>query len=96
MRIKQYKGKFISTSFHGDTIRTSCNKLVELFGNYHQGDPDKVNFEWSLILDDKIPFDIYDWKWYELTESMVIDYHIGARNEEESRLVKEELNKLLK
>lgn len=85
--IKKYTGKFVSTSFYGDTIKTSCKELTELFGNWHESDPEKVNFEWNLILDDKIPFTIYDWKEYDLKESDVINYHIGARNKEESSII---------
>lgn len=92
--IKQYTGPFISTSFHGDTIRTSCDELVKLFGDWHESDPYKVNFEWSLIFDDKIPFTIYDWKEDDLDESDIIYYHIGARNQEESSIIKNELTKL--
>lgn len=92
--IKQYTGKFVSTSFHGDTIRTSCNELIEHFGNWEEGDPAKVNFEWYLILNDEIPFTIYDWKEYGLRKSDIIDYHIGARNQKESSIIKSELKKL--
>lgn len=93
--ITLYKGKFVSTSFYGDTIRTSCNKLSKLFGKPGIGDPDKVNFEWNLILNDEIPFDVYDWKMGKLKKSEVIDYHIGARDAKESEIIKSELNKLL-
>lgn len=94
--IKRYTGKFVSTSFHGDTIRTSCKELIKLFGNWEESDPYKVNFEWNLIYNDEIPFTIYDWKEYNLKESDVVNYHIGARNKIESSIIKDTLKTYLK
>lgn len=85
---------YASTSFWGDTIFTSALKLTKLFGESEIGDPDKVKYEWDLVLDE-IPFAIYDWKMPELEFEDYIDYHIGARNKEESTKIKESLNKIL-
>ena len=95
MEIKS-NNTFVSTSFWGDTIFTSAKKLIKLFGNYEDSDPLKVNYEWNLILDNKIPFSIYDWKEPDLTLDQDIDYHIGARNEKESKKIAIILNKLIK
>lgn len=85
-----------TTAFYGDTIKASCNQLIELFGDYgDSSDEDKINFEWDLIIKD-IPFSIYDWREPWLDEYMVTDYHIGARNKEESRVVKDLLDMYLK
>lgn len=88
--------EFISTSFFGDTIYTSANNLIQLFGEYSESDPFKINYEWNLILNDEIPFTIYDWKEPNLDLDEYIDYHIGARNKEESTKIKKCLNKTIK
>ena len=81
------------TSFHNDTIYASaseiCNKLgVEI--TYYGGD--KTHYEFELETEDGTPFTLYDWKegdW--VTEDMRLSFHIGARNAEESRKVKNTL-----
>jgi len=91
-----YKNAFIGTSFFGDTIKANCNQLKDLFGNYQESDPHKVNFEWDLLIKEKeIPFTIYDWKEPWLDEYMVTEYHIGARNAEESKIAVDLVNQYL-
>ena len=94
MEIKS-NNTFVSTSFWGDTIFTNAKELIRLFGDYKESDPLKVNYEQNLILDNKIPFSIYDWKEPDLTMTQDINYHIGARNEKESKEIAKVLNKII-
>lgn len=84
---------FYPTSFHGDTIESTVNILTERFGPSEVGDLVKVQYEWSLIYNNEIPFTLYDWKEYrEIEPDELIEFHIGARNKEESKLIYNILN----
>lgn len=88
---------FPMTSFHGDTILSTINKLTELFGEpYNEGDKyDKVQYEWILKLDE-IPFTIYDWKEYsDIFPDNRIRFHIGAENAKDSKIVYNYISELL-
>ncbi len=94
-RISRNK-EFVNSSWYGDTILTCAVELTKLFGEPGLGDLDKTKYEWNLILDDEIPFDIYDWKEDDLSEDVYTYYHIGARNETESSIVKNILKNMIK
>lgn len=95
----------VGTSFFNDIIYTSVNKLKKRFGEPDECDLDgKVNYEWDLELRIQeyendteyrsIPFTIYDWKEGRIRKTDVIGFHIGARNKEESAIVKNYLTML--
>lgn len=98
MEIK-YCDDVMGTSFFGDTLYTTVNDLVKKLDKEPEFIPDeneKVQCEWRLSYND-IPFTIYDWKEYRYFETNEkIEWHIGARNEDESELItkflKEKLN----
>ena len=80
---------FIGGSFHGHTINKSIARLTELIGapqmNSNEGD-DKVNVEWTCVLEDEegehvTNFYIYDWKEYRrLSQTENIVFHVGGQN----------------
>jgi len=71
------------TSFHDLVIRASKKEITEKLGIkpiYHR--KGKTKYDWFLILDDKFPFTIYDYKEYgRLKADEVIEYHIGWKQE---------------
>jgi hypothetical protein len=83
------------TSYHFHDVRTTVQELTTKLGAPSWDDNDgcdKVNFEWQLLTDAGIPFTVYDWKHFRpLKNTEYIDWHIGARNEEEGRICKEAL-----
>ena len=84
MNIKRATRDYDMTSFHGHTITTTPERLINLFGppttDSNDGE-DKVNMEWILELPDEYIFTIYDWKEYKkLQMTHKIQWHIGARN----------------
>ena len=86
------------SSFHGQTITTTVNKLIEALGQpiyENNSGEDKTNFEWEFIVDDFTVF-IYDWKEYvPIGPNRLIDFHIGTDTPMQSLIAKEELEKLL-
>ena len=87
------------TSFHGVTIKTTINKLVNALGHpqyfYNTGE-DKVNISWDCINEKGYVVTIYDWKEYRtigLDEE--IEFHLGGHNEISTLEGKEELLTLL-
>jgi hypothetical protein len=107
MKIQELKNTnaIYSTSFHDDTIETTPKNLRLVLGEEPDdfGPGDKVSLQWTLQLEEPIqtpiPFTIYDWK-----ERMpacdnperLYRFHIGARNEAESRKVTKALKELLR
>jgi len=91
---------FVLTSFHGVTIHTSYNKLVEAIGKPQCEDnsgEDKVNFDWDCETEDGIFFTIYDWKEYRsLDLDEIIEFHIGGKSQYDCVLAKDELQKQIK
>jgi len=76
------------SSFHGDTVTTTANKLIEVCYTYSDfnGCMDKVNFDFTFITPPGTHFYVYDWKEYrtiDLDES--IEFHIGANSSADSR-----------
>jgi hypothetical protein len=72
----------IETSYHDLVIRASKNEIVKKLGIkpiYNR--KGKTKYDWYLILDDKFPFTIYDYKEGRLKANDVIEYHIGWKPE---------------
>lgn len=87
------------TSFHNGTITATTNELIAEFGkcDYYQPNDEyeKVTREWDLELEDGTPFTIYDWKEYRVyDDEVVIEWHIGTRNKEDSTKVVRALKKI--
>jgi hypothetical protein len=83
------------TSFHGETIRCSVKTLKEKLGQPVIEENDgfgKVNYRWHLMTDKGYGFTLYDYKHYRpLDEDELVDWHIGAKNANESKICKEAL-----
>ncbi len=76
------------SSFHGDTITTTANKLIKVCYDYacQNNGEDKVNFDFQFTLPNGNDFFVYDWKEYRvLDKDEYITFHIGADSSEESR-----------
>ena len=73
----------LETSYHDLVIRASKKEIVEKLGikpRYNR--KGKTKYDWHLILDDKFPFTIYDYKENgRLKADEVIEYHIGWKPE---------------
>lgn len=86
------------TSFHGDVIKATTNKIKKIIGepDYNEQDIiEKVQKEWDRELEDGTPFTIYDWKEYRpYADGKTIGWHIGARSKEESAKVARVLKEL--
>lgn len=81
----------VPNSFFGHTIRATQKQLELLLGFDHNASKDgKSRCIWHKTIDD-IPFCVYDWK-IEVEPDETIDWHIGARNEEESKKIQRILN----
>lgn len=79
-------------SFFGHTINATQKQLELLLGFGHRASKDgKSRCIWYKELND-MPFCVYDWK-IEAGPDDKIDWHIGARNEEESKKIQETLLK---
>ena len=52
------------SSFHGDTVTTTVNKLIEVCYTYSDfnGCQDKVNFDFTFKTPEGMHFYVYDWK----------------------------------
>lgn len=77
-----------STSYYLGVILASANEISKVLGKgvfYNTFDTKR---EWHRMTADGIPFAIYDYKEYrKINASDVIEYHIGARSEMESKKV---------
>lgn len=81
----------VPNSFFGHTIRATQKQLELLLGFDHNISKDgKSRCIWHKTIDD-IPFCVYDWK-IEAEPNETIDWHIGARSEEESKKIQRILN----
>ena len=89
---------FIGTSYHGDSIKASFFQLTHLFGLPSINNcENKVNYEWELQTEGGIPFTLYDWKYYRpLLIEEIIEWNIGTDTKEHSKIIKQELDMLLK
>jgi len=100
--IMRQASNYGATSFHGQTICTTPNKLIALskkldapYGDYNGG-RDKVNFDFEFETENGIYFTVYDWKEYRtLGLNDLVDFHIGARNGLEANEGLQELIKAL-
>ena len=93
---KLSEGEPNDTSFHGITIRTNVNSLIEILGGepqYYENDGlDKVNVEFICKTDRGELFTIYDWKEYSILDNdKTYDFHIGALDKNISICAKREL-----
>lgn len=81
----------VPNSFFGHTIIATQKQLELLLGFDHNASKDrKSRCIWHKIIDD-MPFCVYDWK-TKAEPDETIDWHIGARNEEESKKIQRILN----
>ena len=81
----------VPNSFFGHTIRATQKQLELLLGFDHNSSKDeKSRCIWHKTIDD-ISFCVYDWK-TEAEPDETIDWHIGARSEEESKKIQRILN----
>lgn len=85
--------RIYGTSYHNATVRASMAELEKKFGIRNLGGScdGKTSMELELEVDG-IAFTIYDWKEESPTEFDVIDYHIGTKTAEESKMVVAILN----
>jgi methyl coenzyme M reductase alpha subunit len=102
MKLNRVTG-FSGGSFHDVTIKTTPNKLIELFQYFRldyweQNDgSDKVNFDFEAVLDDGTYFSLYDWKEYEpLDLNSKYEFHIGGESPSSTLKARQVLLKLLK
>jgi hypothetical protein len=86
------------SSFHGQTITTTVNKLIKAIGEPMYVDnsgEDKSNYDFSFMVQDFEAF-VYDWKEYRpIGPNELIDFHIGTDTPMQSLIAKEELEQLL-
>lgn len=87
------------SSFHGITITTTVNKLIEAIGEpmwENNSGEDKSNYDFLLPVEDFEAF-VYDWKEYRsIRPDEPIEFHIGTDTRMQSLIALEELRKLLK
>lgn len=82
--------------FFGDTILTTADSLIEVFGKPNGGKCEKTKYKWKLETDNEVPFDIYDYKCSDSLESYdKVWFHIGARSGHESSFITELLSNKL-
>jgi hypothetical protein len=94
--------RFESTSFHGTTICTTPQKLIDLaeklnsqYFDQNNG-KDKTNFDFEFQTEDGSFFTVYDWKEYrKVGINEYLDFHIGAQNGQISYQAKIELENQL-
>ena len=87
------------TSFHGVTLTTTPQQLIDALGEpqYFSNDgSDKTNMDYSLETEDEIAFTIYDWKEYRpLQMDEKIKFHIGGFSYSQSVEAKNEVLRLI-
>lgn len=97
--IQVARDKANGTSFFGTTIRTTANKLKEVFGNCYGASSDgKTNHEWILGFFDGVEriITIYDYKEYrEFNDDEYIYWHIGGFSEESTEKAKKMIEALI-
>jgi hypothetical protein len=98
--MKKYKGKFVSTSFHGSEFKATPAQLRKAFGEpaSDQNDgSDKVNLEWELETNSGKMITIYDWKEYRrINDNDMICWHIGGAEQEDTEEALQEIKTYLK
>jgi len=87
------------TSFHDTTIKCSTATLRKVLGDpeYRMNDgQDKINFSWEMETNDGDVFTVYDWKEYRpLSESDMIEWHIGGFNRTATEQAKSEIREAI-
>ena len=87
------------TSFHGTTITTTPQKLIDALGEPQFRDnsgQDKTNFDFDCETGDGDVFTIYDWKEYRpLKMDEIVNFHIGGKTKFITMKAQTELAKLL-
>jgi len=93
-KIKQFK----PSSFHGTTILTTPQSLIDLANrldaDYYDGNTgeDKTNFDFEFETDSGIYFTVYDWKEYRsLNINKTVEFYIGGENRSRTEEAKKEL-----
>lgn len=86
------------TSFFGHTIMASANELTELFGiEPNEFENGKTHYEWCITIEDKndnVDVYIYDYKSWPGDEYDVVEFHIGAKDFDESQIASNMINKI--
>lgn len=82
------------TSFFGSTISATPAEMKEVLGepsfDFYDG---KINFEWVLENENGDVFTVYDWKEGRyISDSTVIEWHIGGYNAEVTNAASDELD----
>lgn len=100
MMLKEITG-YRPSSFHGDTIQTTPDKLMRLWDaaglEYYNGNTgdDKTNFDFGGEVNG-LQFWVYDWKYYRsLAIHTEYKFNIGAENSYKSGLAKSIITELL-
>ena len=97
--MKQTTKSLNGTSFHGDIISTTADKLIATFGppQYECNDgSDKTNMEWNMEDEFGDVFALYDWKYYRpLRMDEVVPWHIGCHSKEISKRIVGRLKEIL-
>lgn len=94
----KYCSNIAGTQSFGDTVKSTVAELTKVFGEPEcVGDcDDKTQYEWDFSYNE-IPFAIYDWKEYHTIKMKEkIDWHIGARNQDESKMITKIVKEALK
>jgi hypothetical protein len=74
------------TSFQG-YIAITYKELVEVLGEPHHTDDDKITAEWDFKTSDGTIFTIYDYK-EDATPTTIYDWHIGGHDEKAVEVVR--------
>lgn len=87
------------TGFHGTTITTTPQKLIDALGEPQwdgNDGSDKTNFDWICETEDGDVFTIYDWKYYRpLKMDEIVDFNIGGNSKYITMTAQTELAKIL-
>tara|TARA_R110000803_G_scaffold102518_1_gene170606 strand:+ start:983 stop:1297 length:315 start_codon:yes stop_codon:yes gene_type:complete len=102
MMILKEVTKFTPSSWHGTTIKTTPQSLVDLaekwgvpYNNYNDGS-EKTNFDFDFQASDDLQFTVYDWKEFEILDmDTKYRFHIGGIDEVSTIKAKNILTKLL-
>lgn len=94
--------KFTASSWHGTTIDTTPQSLVDLaekwgipYNEYNDGS-DKTNFDFDFRASDDLQFTVYDWKEFvTLDMETMYRFHIGGGCVGDTIKAKRILTKLL-
>lgn len=87
-------------SHYSVTIVASIKTLTKLFGRpriISDSVTNKVQFEWNVLYNNKIPFTIYDWKEYRIIpDDLLISWSIGTLNRAQSKIIENPLSDLVR